>query len=158
MTTEELVRDINLSIAAGFNGARLHEKVFEPRFLYYCDKLGYIVWGEYPNWGLDLSTPEGFITVLPEWMEEMKRDFNHPSIIGWCPLNETLNYHLQSKQDPRCVAELYYMTKYYDETRPCIDTSGYTHEVTDIYDVHELQPERRELPCKVRCSEGRKGT
>lgn len=134
---EELVRDINLSIAAGFNGARLHEKVFEPRFLYYCDKLGYIVWGEYPNWGLDLSTPEGFITVLPEWMEEMKRDFNHPSIIGWCPLNETLNYHLQSKQDPRCVAELYYMTKYYDETRPCIDTSGYTHEVTDIYDVHD---------------------
>lgn len=129
---EELVRDIFLSLDAGFNGARLHEKVFEPRFLYHCDRLGYIVWGEYPNWGLDNTSAETFLIMLPEWMEEMKRDFNHPSIIGWCPLNET-----NHTQDKRIAAQMYHMTKYYDETRPCIDTSGYSHVVTDIFDVHD---------------------
>ena len=55
---EDLVQDIRLSMEAGFNGARLHERVFEPRFLYHCDKMGYMVWGEYANWGLDHSLPE----------------------------------------------------------------------------------------------------
>ena len=73
----------------GFNGARLHEKVFEERFLYHCDRLGYIVWGEYPNWGLDHSYADSIYGILPEWLEEIDRDFNHPAIIGWCPFNET---------------------------------------------------------------------
>ena len=50
---ETLENDIHLSMACGFNGARLHEKIFEERFLYHCDRLGYMVWGEFPNWGLD---------------------------------------------------------------------------------------------------------
>lgn len=136
-TEEELVRDIHLSLAAGFNGARLHEKVFEPLFLYHCDKLGYMVWGEYPNWGLDVSQPESFLTVLPEWMEALKRDFNHPAIIGWCPLNETWDAKNGTQQDNRVLEQLYYMTKYYDETRPCIDTSGNYHTITDIFDLHD---------------------
>ena len=86
---EALKGDIELSMKMGFNGARLHEKVFEERFLYHADKLGYIVWGEYPDWGLDVSNPENIYSVVPEWIEEVKRDFNHPSIIGWCPHNET---------------------------------------------------------------------
>ena len=64
-------------MAAGFNGARLHEKVFEPRFLYHCDRLGYLVWGEQGNWGMDPSAPDGLKNFLPEWMEAVERDFNH---------------------------------------------------------------------------------
>ena len=65
------------------------KKVFEERFLYHCDRLGYIVWGEYPNWGLDHSYADSIYGILPEWLEEIDRDFNHPAIIGWCPFNET---------------------------------------------------------------------
>ncbi|MBO4217873.1 MAG: beta-galactosidase, partial [Clostridia bacterium] len=77
--------DIRLSMRMGFNGARLHERVFERRFLYEADRMGYLVWGEYPNWGLDHSYAESVYGMLPEWLEEVERDFNHPSIIGWCP-------------------------------------------------------------------------
>ena len=91
-TDEALEIDVKLSMAAGFNGARLHEKVFEPRFLYHCDRLGYLVWGEQGNWGMDPSAPDGLKNFLPEWMEAVERDFNHPAIIGWCPFNETWDY------------------------------------------------------------------
>ena len=73
----------------GFNGARLHEKVFEERYLYWADKLGYLVWGEHANWGLDVTEIGQIEHFLPEWIEAVERDFNHPSIIGWCPFNET---------------------------------------------------------------------
>ena len=89
---EDLIKDIELSFDAGFNGARLHEKVFEPRFLYHCDRLGYLVWGEYPNWGLDHSHPLASEIYMNEWQEAVSRDFNHPAIIGWCPFNETWGY------------------------------------------------------------------
>ena len=67
---------------AGFNGARLHEKIFEPRFLYWADKLGYIVWGEHANWGLEISKSKGLEVFMNEWMEAIERDINHPSIVG----------------------------------------------------------------------------
>ena len=88
-TEEALKNDILLSQAAGFNGARLHQKVFEPRFLYWADKLGYLVWGEFPNWGMDYTNEAAQKPVISEWEEIVYRDFNHPSIIGWCPFNET---------------------------------------------------------------------
>ena len=68
-TDEDLMKDIELSMALGFNGARLHQKVFDPRFLYFCDKMGYIVWGEYANWGLDYSNPKSVDVFLNEWGE-----------------------------------------------------------------------------------------
>ena len=86
---EALKRDIELSMQLGFNGARLHEKMFEPRFLYHCDKAGYLVWGEHANWGLDINREGSLLNFLPEWSETVERDFNHPAIIGWCPFNET---------------------------------------------------------------------
>ena len=55
-------------MAAGYNGARLHQKVFEPRFLYWADKLGYLVWGEFPNWGYNYQ-PEGYAPYVTEWTE-----------------------------------------------------------------------------------------
>lgn len=130
----ELVADIERSLACGFNGARLHQKVFEPRFLYHCDRLGYIVWGEFANWGLDISRPTAYGALLPEWLECLERDFNHPAIIGWCPLNET-----QKNQDPGVVRAIGALTRSYDPTRPFIDTSGWTHVPgeTDIMDWHD---------------------
>lgn len=135
---QELRADIERSKALGFNGARLHEKVFEERFLYHCDKLGYIVWGEYPNWGLDHSYADSIYAILPEWLEEIERDFNHPSIIGWCPLNETWDQNGRKQYDDM-LALVYKATKAVDSTRPCIDTSGNYHIVTDIYDLHDYE-------------------
>ncbi len=132
----EMIRDIELSMSLGFNGARLHQKVFEPRFLYFCDKAGYLVWGEYPNWGLDYSSPYAVDTFLSEWAEVLNRDFNHPSIIGWCPFNETWDYNGRRQYDA-LLAAVYDYTKAVDSTRPCIDTSGNFHVKTDIYDVHD---------------------
>lgn len=133
---DALINDIKISMALGFNGARLHQKVFDPRFLYFCDKLGYIVWGEYANWGLDYSNPKSVDVFLNEWGEALERDFNHPSIIGWCPFNETWNYKGRQQYDP-LLATAYDYTKAVDITRPCIDTSGNFHVKTDIYDLHD---------------------
>ncbi len=134
-TDEELRKDIERSMAAGFNGARLHQKVFEPRFLYWADKLGYLVWGEFSNWGFNFR-PENYSNFINEWTEILQRDRNHPAIIGWCPLNET----------PGAAAELQNIivreTKAIDPTRPVLETSGWTHtllnaEVRDDHDYNQ---------------------
>ena len=135
---EALIKDIEISLAVGFNGARLHQKVFEPRFIYHCDRLGYIVWGEYGNWGLDWSDKGALEAFLTEWCECVERDFNHPSIIGWCPFNETWDIRGR-KQEDSLLRSIYRVTKCLDKTRPCIDTSGNFHVETDIYDVHDYE-------------------
>ncbi len=128
-----LKNDIKLSMDAGFNGARLHQKVFEPRFLYHADKMGYIVWGEYSNWGMDHNDEAAKLPAINEWIEIIRRDYNHPSIVGWCPYNET----------PRTAGAIQNatvrLTKELDPTRPVIDTSGWYHSTseTDIYDIHD---------------------
>ena len=131
-----LEADIRRSQAMGFNGARLHQKVFEPRFLYHCDRLGYLVWGEHANWDLDISRPEAWKGFLPEWLEILRRDYNHPAIIGWCPLNET-----QRDQDNDFVRALSALTKAYDASRPYIDASGWTHVdgASDLVDLHDYE-------------------
>mgnify|MGYP000994995748 CR=1 FL=1 len=140
-TDEALKQDIELSMALGFNGARLHQKVFEERYYYWADKLGYLVWGEQGSWGLDLSSYEALANFLPEWLDVVERDFNHPSIVGWCPFNETQSKFAKIKtiQDGRILEHVYKITKLLDPTRPVIDTSGYLHVVTDVYDVHDYE-------------------
>lgn len=140
----ELAADIDRSLSMGFNGARLHQKIFEERFLYHADRKGYLVWGEFPNWGLDHSYADAIYGILPEWLEEIKRDFNHPSIIGWCPFNETWDIDGR-KQFDALLAAVYHATKAVDPTRPCIDTSGNYHVVTDIYDVHNYRQDPEEF-------------
>lgn len=136
---DELLRDIQISMQLGFNGARLHQKVFDPRFLYFCDREGYIVWGEYASWGIDYSDAKVLPIFLNEWREALERDFNHPCIIGWCPFNETWNFR-GKKQRNSLLEAVYNFTKAFDCTRPCIDTSGNFHtEKTDIYDVHDYR-------------------
>ena len=131
-----LEQDIDMCMALGFNGARLHEKVFEERFLYHCDRKGYLVWGEYPNWGLNHADPVAIYSILPEWLEELERDRNHPAIIGWCPFNETWDVN-GNRQFKGLLANIFRVTKAVDPSRLCIDTSGNYHEETDIFDFHD---------------------
>ena len=141
----ELEADIDRSVAMGFNGARLHQKVFEPLFLSLCDKKGYIVWGEHGNWGLDISRRSAYENFLPEWCEIMARDFNHPAIIGWCPLNETA-----PNQNPHFFRLLATVTRQYDATRMYIDASGWCHidGVTDIMDCHDYEQNPEKFAAK----------
>jgi beta-galactosidase/beta-glucuronidase len=130
---DELRRDIERSMAMGFNGARLHQKVFEERFLYWADKLGYIVWGEMANWGLAYANGQASMNFISEWMDVVERDYNHPSIVGWCPFNETWEGVF-----PDLLGLVYKLTKQFDPTRPVIDTSGNYHVgSTDVYDGHD---------------------
>ena len=143
-TDDDLKRDIELSMAMGFNGARPHEKIFEERYLYHCDCAGYLVWGEYPDWGLDHTRAESIYAILPEWIEEVERDFNHPAIIGWCPHNETWDQN-GCKQFDASIRMMYEVTKAMDSTRPCIDTSGNYHVKTDIFDLHDYHQDPKVL-------------
>lgn len=135
-TDDHLKRDIEMAMELGFNGARMHQKVFEPRYLYWADRLGFLVWGEYADWGLDITTAVGLERFLPEWMEAVQRDFNHPSLVGWCPFNETWD-RKGTKQNDEVLRTVYRFTKLWDPTRPVIDASGNFHVVTDIFDVHD---------------------
>lgn len=142
----ELIADIDRSIAMGFNGARLHEKVFEERFLYHCDKKGYIVWGEYPNWGYDIEDGASLYPFLHEWLAEVERDFNHPSIVGWCPFNETWGT-CTARQSDELIYTLCKLTKMLDPERPIVDASGGNHApgAMDIYDLHDYSQDPTEL-------------
>jgi len=130
--------DVRAAQAFGFNGARLHQKVFEPAFLYTCDRLGYLAFGEFPDWGHDFSDPLFSQRMLSQWTEVLLRDASHPAIIGWCPLNETM----QAGTAPHgewTTRRLYRLTKALDPTRPALDASGYFHFETDIWDCHSYE-------------------
>ena len=137
-TDEELKNDILRSMAMGFNGARLHQKVFEARFLYWADKLGYICWGEMPSWGADPKDAWTLPIFLDEWMQSIHRDYSAPSIVGWCPWNETWGED-NNGQHAETMRMTYRVTKAIDPTRPCIDASGGIHVETDIFDTHDYE-------------------
>lgn len=137
-----MARDIRLSTELGFNGSRLHQKVFEPQFLYLCDRAGYMVWGEFPSWGIDFSDNKRVGQFLSEWGEVLRRDFNHPSIVTWCPLNEVWGAwdNPDKRGDVRFAQSVYQYTKIYDTTRPCVDVSGGWHgDSTDLFDFHSYE-------------------
>jgi len=131
-----LKNDIQLSLDAGFNGARLHQKVFEERFHYWADKLGYLTWGESSSWGCNTADVEAGRNFLSEWEDIVERDRNHPSIITWTPFNETGLKKAHPIHYDRLVNDVYNATKRIDPTRPINDASGYYHIKTDIYTSH----------------------
>ncbi len=138
---EALQRDITLAQEAGFNGARLHQKVFEERFLYHADRLGYLCWGEFGDWGIDKINPPA--TYLTQWLEVLQRDRSHPCLVGWCALNET--WHVPITDRISGLEDLTRGTvlaaRAIDPTRPVLDASGGAHLVpeSDIYDSHDYE-------------------
>lgn len=144
---EALKRDIELSMSVGFNGARLHQKVFEERFHYWADKLGYLTWGESASWGSSMNNELASRNFIPEWQEVVVRDRNHPSIIIWTPFNETWD---RPKDDEggrihdRLVTNVYDLTKSLDY-RPVHDCSGGYHVKTDIWSFHNYEQDAEQL-------------
>jgi hypothetical protein len=138
-------------MAAGFDGARLHQKVFEERFLFHADSLGYLVWAEFGDWGFRGTTNdapssarrhEPGASLMTQWLEVLDRDYSHPCIIGWCPLNETaekIEDGITALDD--VTRGLFLATKAMDTTRPVLDASGYSHRVpdADVYDCHDYE-------------------
>ena len=143
---------------AGFNGARLHQKVFEERFHYWADRLGYLTWGEFPSWGFGLwggdphqaGAPSAISAwnFMSEWREVVERDLNHPSIIAWTPLNETRECHDWNTHN-RFHADIYDLTKTIDPTRPVNETSGYVHVKTDLWTVHNYEQVPEKLKAQL---------
>lgn len=145
---DALKHDIELSMAAGFNGARLHQKVFEPRFHYWADRMGYLTWGESASWGANINRTGSARNFLTEWEETVVRDRNHPSIIIWTPFNETWEHpdnRETAREACRFVEDVYCLTKDLDY-RPCHDVSGNYHVITDIFSVHQYEQD----PAKFR--------
>ncbi|KAH8728842.1 glycoside hydrolase superfamily [Phaeosphaeriaceae sp. PMI808] len=129
--------DIEISKKMGFNGCRKHQKVEDPRFLYWADRLGFLVWGEMAN--AYAFSPEYVSRFDQEWREAMMRDINHPSIVAWTPVNESWAYtDLQGDAQQRNhIRSLYYATKTLDPTRPVNDNCGWEHVQTDLTTFHD---------------------
>ena len=134
---EALRRDIELSKAVGFNGARLHQKAFEERYYYWADHLGYLTWGEQASWGIDENSDLAARNFISEWMELVVRDRNHPSLVTWTPFNETWSCREGTYQ--HMMRDVYDLTKAIDPTRPINDASGDGHVKTDIWSVHDYE-------------------
>ncbi len=142
---EALKNDIEVVKQMGFNGVRKHQKIEEPLFLYWCDRLGLIVWEEMPSF-----YQYGDISIrhfIQEWPEIIKRDFNHPSVITWVPFNESWGVtELQhSLEQQTAVKSIYYLTKTLDKTRPVIDNDGWEHTDTDICTIHDYEQDGKKL-------------
>lgn len=138
--TEEAIKyDIEMTKKFGFNGARKHQKVEDPRWLYWCDKLGLLVWGEMAN-AFDIYTDEYVHRFNDEWQQAIQRDYNHPSIIAWTPINESWGVFdiLTNKQHQAHAKTLYYLTHSLDSTRLVQDNDGWEHtDATDIFGIHD---------------------
>ena len=142
---EQLKKDIILAKEAGFNGARLHQKVSEQRYFYWADKLGYLTWGESASWGMDWTSPLAARNMITEWEECVARDYNATSLVAWSPLNETWKEDIDG-QRARLTNDLYFITKRLDRTRPVVSASGGYHAgFTDIYAEHTYVQDPIEL-------------
>jgi beta-galactosidase/beta-glucuronidase len=135
-TDDDLKKDIVLAKEMGFNGARKHQKVEDPRYLYWADKLGFLVWGEMAN--CSEYSEEAVRRLATEWIDVVKRDYNHPSLIVWVPLNESwgISRVAFEKQQQDHATSMYYLTKSIDTTRPVLSNEGWEHTVSDICGIH----------------------
>lgn len=131
-----LRRDIDLARAAGFNGARLHQKVFEPRFHYWADRLGYLTWGESASWGVRAGDDRAMRNFFDEWRRIVVRDRNHPSIIAWTPFNEVWPRPMPDDVR-RSLDQAYDLTRAIDPTRPVNTASGGNWSKLDLVTFHD---------------------
>ncbi|HYP13157.1 MAG TPA: glycoside hydrolase family 2 TIM barrel-domain containing protein, partial [Bryobacteraceae bacterium] len=139
-TDEAILYDIKMTKAMGFNGARKHQKLEDPRYLYWADKLGLLVSSEMAN--AYLYDEEYVQRFTREWIEAMERDYNHPSIIMWIPINESWGTpNLNDPRQQQHLRSMYLLTKSLDSTRLVIDNDGWEHsDMTDLFGVHDYEP------------------
>lgn len=144
-TDEDFIRDISLTKAMGFNGVRKHQKVEDPRYLYHADRMGLLVWGEF---GAAYRYSEEYAQrMYAQWPETVLRDYNHPCVVAWTPLNESWGVpeiDSDSCQQAHCDA-LVSMTHSLDGTRPVIDNDGWEHRRGDLLTIHTYMGTGAEL-------------
>ena len=134
---DAMIYDIKMIKAAGFNGARIHQKIEDERFLFYCDVMGLLVWGEFPA-AYEYSD-DSVVKLTNEWMKVVRQYYNHPSIITWVPFNESWGipnvFDNQAQQS--FTKGIYYLTKTFDPMRPVITNDGWEHTISDILTLHD---------------------
>lgn len=141
---EAIRRDVEMTKELGFNGARKHQKIEDPRYYYWADKLGLLVWGEMPS-NYDF-TPEGQRMLLSELQAFVRRDYNHPCIVTWIPFNESWGIHeiAGDSRQKSFVKAVYYLLRSLDESRLVGSNDGWEQlELTDFCGVHDydISPE-----------------
>lgn len=139
---EDIKKDVELTKEMGFNGARKHQKIEDPRYLYWTDQLGLLVWGEMAN--SYTYTDDAVRRITSEWQEAIERDYNHPSIVVWVPLNESWGVPrlLADKRQQDHSLSLYYLTKSLDSTRLVISNDGWEHTKSDICTIHDYESQK----------------
>ena len=144
--SDEAIReDLEWTKKFGFNGARKHQKIEDPRYYYWADKMGVLVWGELPSpYAFTDETVENLTATMQEFI---RRDFNHPSIIAWVPLNESWGVPqiLSDKRQQHTASMLYYLTKAADGTRICSGNDGWEQMHTDICGLHNYKSSKEVL-------------
>ncbi len=142
---QALRRDVELVKAMGFNGVRKHQKIEDPRFLYWADVLGIVVWEEMPShYRFSNKSVE---QLTREWMEAMNRDYSHPCIITWVPFNESWGVPdlPENAAQRQYVQALYHLTKTIDTTRPVVGNDGWESVATDIIGIHDYAEDPEKL-------------
>ncbi|TDE00204.1 glycoside hydrolase family 2 protein [Jiangella asiatica] len=134
---DALRREVELIKELGFNGVRVHQKVEDPRFLYWCDRFGLLVWGEMAN--AHEFSARSADQVITEWADVVRRDRSHPCIVTWVPINESWGVPsiASSARQQHHARALYHLTKTLDPTRPVISNDGWEHPVSDIWSIHD---------------------
>jgi beta-galactosidase/beta-glucuronidase len=142
---EALRRDVELAKAMGFNGVRKHQKIEDPRYLYWADRLGLLVWGEMPS--AYAFSARSMTRLVHEWTEAIERDYSHPCLIVWVPFNESWGVpNLTAMQAHRNAVEaLYHLTRMLDSTRPVIGNDGWEASATDILGIHDYDADSERL-------------
>jgi hypothetical protein len=132
-----LRKDIELTKAMGFNGVRKHQKIEVPRYLYWADRLGLLVWEEMPS--AYRFTKRSVERLTEQWMEILQRDVSHPCIMAWVPFNESWGVPNlpDSNTERNYVRALYYLTKTHDPSRPVVGNDGWESVATDIIGIHD---------------------
>jgi beta-galactosidase/beta-glucuronidase len=154
---EALQTDIGWIKMFGFNGARKHQKIEDPRWLYWCDRLGLFVWEEMPNAREWSSRAEDLLSS--EWQSAVRRDYNHPCVVAWVPVNESMGFpglgHEHAGQYA-FIERMVRVTRRLDATRPVVDNDGWEHtDITDICAIHDYTPSADRLKTRYReTSEG----
>ncbi|AFZ68842.1 glycoside hydrolase family 2 protein [Deinococcus peraridilitoris] len=139
-SAQALRREVELAKEMGFNGVRIHQKIEDPRFLYWCDRLGLLVWEEMPS--AYAFTPEMCERLTREWLEVLRRDYSHPCIVTWVPMNESWGVpNLEGDPAQRAfVRGLYQLTRALDPTRPAMGNDGWQFVGGDLIGVHDYAP------------------